>query len=146
MAELRDFPDQAFSGVHHGPLQAGEWITLQDSKGRRHSVKLERGKVFHTTKGGIAHDDLIDGDGRPHALVSETAVAAVTPNQRPWTTVSEVSSRIAAGHIIGVNDTGEEILATLREHPSSEYLVLDADGGVYGVLATSDVERAFRGR
>ncbi|MEV6271970.1 M50 family metallopeptidase [Kribbella sp. NPDC051936] len=89
---------------------------------------------------------VIDGDGKPHALVSETAVAAVAPNQRPWTTVSEVSSRIAAGHIIGVNDTGEEILATLREHPASEYLVLDADGGVYGVLATSDVERAFRGR
>ena len=66
MAELRDFPDQAFSGVHHGPLQAGEWITLQDSKGRRHSVFLERGKIFHTTKGGIAHDDLIDG---PDAVV-----------------------------------------------------------------------------
>ena len=61
MADLRDFPDQAYSGVHHGPLQAGEWITLQDSKGRRHSVKLERGKILHTTKGGIAHDDLIDG-------------------------------------------------------------------------------------
>jgi Zn-dependent protease/CBS domain-containing protein len=89
---------------------------------------------------------VIDGEGRPHALVSESAVAAVAPNQRPWTTVSEVSTRIGAGHIIGVNDTGEEILATLREHPASEYLVLDADGGVYGVLATADVERAFRSR
>jgi tRNA (adenine57-N1/adenine58-N1)-methyltransferase len=66
MADLRDFPDQAYSGVHHGTLQPGEWITLQDSKGRRHSVLLERGKVFHTTKGGIAHDDLIDG---PDAVV-----------------------------------------------------------------------------
>src|SRR5215207_5820231 len=66
MADLRDFPDQAYSGVHHGPLQAGEWITLQDSKGRRHSVFLERGKIFHTTKGGIEHDDLIDG---PDAVV-----------------------------------------------------------------------------
>jgi tRNA (adenine57-N1/adenine58-N1)-methyltransferase len=66
MADLRDFPDQAYSGVHHGPLQEGEWITLQDSKGRRHSVFLERGKIFHTTKGGIAHDELIDG---PDAVV-----------------------------------------------------------------------------
>ncbi|NOL40607.1 peptidase M50 [Kribbella sandramycini] len=89
---------------------------------------------------------VIDGDGKPHALVSETAVAAVAPNQRPWTTVSEVSTRIGAGHILGVNDTGEEILATLREHPASEYLVLDAAGAVYGVLATADVEQAFRGR
>ncbi|GAA3114753.1 Zn-dependent protease/CBS domain-containing protein [Kribbella aluminosa] len=89
---------------------------------------------------------VIDGDGKPHALVSESAVAAVAPNQRPWTMVSEVSSRIGAGHIIGINDTGEEILATLREQPASEYLVLDAAGGVYGVLATADVERAFRAR
>jgi tRNA (adenine57-N1/adenine58-N1)-methyltransferase catalytic subunit len=61
MSDLRDFPDASFSGVHHGPLQAGEWITLSDSKGRRHSVFLERGKIFHTTKGGIEHDELIDG-------------------------------------------------------------------------------------
>jgi Zn-dependent protease/CBS domain-containing protein len=89
---------------------------------------------------------VIDGEGKPHALVSESAVAAVAPNQRPWTNVSEVSTRIGVGHIIGVNDTGEEILKTLREHPASEYLVLDATGSVYGVLATADIERAFRGR
>ena len=89
---------------------------------------------------------VIDGEGKPHALVSESAVAAVAPNQRPWTNVSEVATRIGAGHIIGVNDTGEEILKTVREHPASEYLVLDATGSVYGVLATADIERAFRGR
>jgi hypothetical protein len=71
-------------------------------------------------------------------------VNAVAPNQRPWTTVGEVATRITAGHILGVNDTGEEILDSLRRSPATEYLVLDADGQVYGVLATADVERAFR--
>jgi CBS domain-containing protein len=89
---------------------------------------------------------VIDGDDKPHALVSESAVNSVAQNQRPWTTVGEVATRIGAGHIIGVNDTGEEILATLRENPASEYLVLDANGQVYGVLATTDVEQAFRNR
>jgi Zn-dependent protease/CBS domain-containing protein len=89
---------------------------------------------------------VIDGDGKPHALVSEQAVNAVAPAQRPWTTAGEVSKTIGAGQILGVNDTGEEILATLRAHPASEYLVLDANGQVYGVLAASDVERAFRNR
>ncbi|MEV6414983.1 site-2 protease family protein [Kribbella sp. NPDC051718] len=89
---------------------------------------------------------VIDGDDKPHALVSESAVNSVAQNQRPWTTVGEVATRIGAGHIIGVNDTGEEILATLRENPASEYLVLDANGQVYGVLATADVEQAFRNR
>lgn len=89
---------------------------------------------------------VMDGDGKPHALVQEAAVTAVAPNQRPWTTIGEVATRIGAGHIIGVNDTGEEILATLRKNPASEYLVLDTHGQVYGVLATADVERAFRRR
>ncbi|WP_203589650.1 site-2 protease family protein [Streptomyces sp. SID13031] len=89
---------------------------------------------------------VIDGDDKPHALVSESAVNAVAQSQRPWTTVGEVATRIGAGHIIGVNDTGEEILATLRENPASEYLVLDADGQIYGVLATADIEQAFRNR
>jgi CBS domain-containing protein len=93
--------------------------------------------------GGIV---VIDGEGKPHALVSESAVNAVAPNQRPWTTVGEVATRIGAGHIIGINDTGEEILAILRKSPASEYLVLDPEGEVYGVLATADVEQAFRNR
>lgn len=44
-----------------GPLQEGERVTMSDAKGRRHSVKLRAGGVFHTTKGGIQHDDLIGG-------------------------------------------------------------------------------------
>ena len=44
-----------------GPLQEGERVTMSDAKGRRHSVKLRAGGVFHTTKGGINHDDLIGG-------------------------------------------------------------------------------------
>jgi len=49
------------SGVITGPLREGERVTLTDQKGRRHSVRLRAGGVFHTTKGGIRHDDLIGG-------------------------------------------------------------------------------------
>jgi tRNA (adenine57-N1/adenine58-N1)-methyltransferase len=40
-------------------LEPGEWVRLTDSKGRRHNIRLEKGREFHTNKGGIAHDDLI---------------------------------------------------------------------------------------
>ena len=50
-----------FSGVRTGPLAEGDRVTLTDPKGRRKSVVLSAGKVFHTTKGGINHDDLIGG-------------------------------------------------------------------------------------
>ena len=49
------------SGIRSGPLEAGERVTFTDPKGRRHSVILRPGAVFHTTKGGIAHDELIGG-------------------------------------------------------------------------------------
>lgn len=47
------------SGVRTGVLKEGERITLTDPKGRRHSVMLKAGSTFHTTKGGISHDELI---------------------------------------------------------------------------------------
>jgi tRNA (adenine57-N1/adenine58-N1)-methyltransferase len=54
-----DLPLEAWSGVHRGPLRAGEWVRLTDQKGRRHNICLEPGKTFHTNRGGMAHDDLI---------------------------------------------------------------------------------------
>jgi tRNA (adenine57-N1/adenine58-N1)-methyltransferase len=47
-----------YSGVRRGPLQAGERVNLHGAS-KRHSVKLTPGAVWHTTKGGIPHDDLI---------------------------------------------------------------------------------------
>jgi tRNA (adenine57-N1/adenine58-N1)-methyltransferase catalytic subunit len=41
------------------PLEAGERVLLQDRKGRRYLITLERGATFHTHKGRLAHDQLI---------------------------------------------------------------------------------------
>ena len=48
-----DIPPEAWSGVHRGPLRAGEWVRLTDQKGRRHNICLEPGKTFHTNRGGM---------------------------------------------------------------------------------------------
>src|SRR3954447_17578988 len=52
-------PDPAWSGVHRGPLREGEWVRLTDTRGRRHNIRLERGKQFFTNRGSLDHDDLI---------------------------------------------------------------------------------------
>lgn len=54
-----------WSGVHRGPLQAGEWVRLTDTKGRRHNICLTPGKQFFTNRGSIDHDALI---GRPEGF------------------------------------------------------------------------------
>lgn len=54
-----DVPVEAWSGVHRGPLRAGEWVRLTDQKGRRHNFELVPGKRFFSNKGHLDHDELI---------------------------------------------------------------------------------------
>lgn len=49
-----------------GPLAPGEHVQLTDEKGRRHRLVLAPGRLFHTHRGSIAHDDLI---GEPEGSV-----------------------------------------------------------------------------
>jgi tRNA (adenine57-N1/adenine58-N1)-methyltransferase len=58
----------------------GDRVQLTDPKGRMHTFVLEPGRVFHTHRGGLAHDDLI---GRPEGSVvvatAGTAYLALRP-------------------------------------------------------------------
>ena len=49
-----------------GLLRIGDRVQLTDPKGRLHTITLGAGKVFHTHRGAIAHDDLI---GAPQGCV-----------------------------------------------------------------------------
>ncbi len=54
-----------------GPFQPGDRVQITDPKGRRHTVLLEPGALFHTHRGALAHDDLI---GLPEgSVVTSTA-------------------------------------------------------------------------
>ncbi len=54
-----------------GPFRAGERVQLTDPKGRLHTVTLAAGKQFHTHRGAIEHDALIDSP--EGSVVSSTA-------------------------------------------------------------------------
>ncbi|MGV1004768.1 MAG: tRNA (adenine-N1)-methyltransferase [Candidatus Nanopelagicales bacterium] len=56
----------------HGPLQPGDLVQLTDPKGRHHTITLQPGKVFHTHRGQLAHDDLI---GAPEGVVVNSTSA-----------------------------------------------------------------------
>lgn len=43
-----------------GPFRVGDRVQLTDPKGRLHTITLEAGKDFHTHRGHLRHDDLID--------------------------------------------------------------------------------------
>ena len=56
---MPDVPAEAWSGVHRGPLRAGEWVRLDRPEGPAHNIELMAGKRFFTNKGHLEHDDLI---------------------------------------------------------------------------------------
>lgn len=77
---------EPLSGVHQGPLGAGERVSLTDPKGRRHSVLLTPGRSFHCAHGTIAHDALIDGpDGVVVRTTDGTPFIALRPLLEEYT-------------------------------------------------------------
>lgn len=47
-----------------GELRPGDLVQLTDAKGRPHTITLEPGRTFHTHRGGLAHDAIIEaGEG-----------------------------------------------------------------------------------
>jgi Zn-dependent protease len=86
-----------------------------------------------------------DTEDRPLGLVNEAAVNAVPEDRRPWVGIGTLARRIEPSLVVPIHLSGDQLVATLRAHPASEYLVVDERGDVYGVLATADVERALVG-
>ncbi|MCX5197712.1 site-2 protease family protein [Streptomyces sp. NBC_00249] len=86
---------------------------------------------------------VVDGHGDPTAVVRESAIASVPEHRRPWVAVSTLAQDLTDGMKVSADLTGEELLDHLRTNPATEYLVLEADGTIYGVLSTLDVEKAF---
>ena len=82
--------------------------------------------------------------GRPVGLVNESAVLATPEDRRPWVAVSTVSRTLDTGLSLPVTISGEDLILAISRTPAAEYLLVEEDGGIFGVLATTDVDRAFR--
>ena len=89
---------------------------------------------------------IVDDRGRPTAVVKEAAVNAVPAVRRPWVTVGSVARHVSAEELIDVELSGEALLAQLRAAPGAEFVVVQPDGSIYGVLVGADVVNALSGR
>lgn len=87
----------------------------------------------------------VDPEDRPVGLVNESALLAVPEERRPWVPVSSVARSLSAGLRLPVSIAGEALVLAITREPAAEYLLVEPDGSVYGVLATADVDSAFRG-
>ncbi len=93
--------------------------------------------------GGASAIVVVDGAGRPAAICQEAAVDAVPVERRPWVPVSSVAAATEPRSVLAAELTGAELLRAIASIDSSEFLVVETDGGVAGVLTVRDVERAL---
>ena len=78
-------------------------------------------------------------DGRTTGVVSEAALLATPEDRRPWVPTSSVARTLEEGLRLPVGLRGEDLVRALTRTPAAEYLLVEEDGSVYGVLVTADV-------
>jgi Zn-dependent protease len=106
-------------------------LPLAEAVRRAHDARA--GSIVTVTTGGV-----------PEGIVSEAAVEATPQDRRPWVAVSAVARSIEDGLRLPADLGGEELVMAISRTPAAEYLLVEPDGSVAGVLATADVDRAFR--
>jgi len=88
---------------------------------------------------------VVDYESTPIAIVNETAVMATPPQRRPWIEVGSLARTIEPGIVLSADLSGMELIEAVQRAPATEYLLIEPSGQVFGVLATSDLDRAFAG-
>jgi Zn-dependent protease len=100
----------------------------------RRAQEAQAGSIITTT-----------ADGTPIGLVNETALLRTPEDRRPWMPASAVARSIEPGLRLPWSIEGEELIRAITRTPAQEYLLVQDDGSVYGVLTTADVDAAFKG-
>jgi len=86
----------------------------------------------------------VTSSGAPTGIVNEAALLATPEERRPWMAVSAVAQTLEHGLSLPASIYGEDLIVAISRRPAHEYLLLEEDGSLFGVLATADVDRAFR--
>ncbi|MFI6508899.1 site-2 protease family protein [Streptosporangium sp. NPDC050855] len=88
---------------------------------------------------------VVDHEGRPTGIVNEVAVEATPEARRPWVTAGSLSRSLEPSLVLAADLEGESLIDAMRESPAGEYLLVERGGEIFGVLATSDVNKVFSG-
>ncbi len=88
---------------------------------------------------------IVDHESTPTALVSEAAVLATPEERRPWIEVGSLARSLNPEMVLSADLSGMELLQAVQQAPTSEYLLIESSGQVFGVLAAADLDLAFAG-
>ncbi len=83
------------------------------------------------------------GDDRLSAVVNEAALLATPEERRAWVPVKDVARTLEEGLVLPADIAGEDLIRAMSHTPAEEYVLVEEDGSLFGVLSTVDVDRAF---
>lgn len=86
----------------------------------------------------------VTADGRPVGIVHEGALGATPDDRRPWLATSTVTRALTPGLTVSADAGVLDLIKAMQAEPATEYLALEADGSICGVVSTADVDAAFR--
>jgi Zn-dependent protease len=98
----------------------------------RRAAEAQAGSLITVTSSGV-----------PVGIVNEAALDATPEARRPWVATSVVARSLDEGMRLPAEIEGEDLVTAITRNPASEYLLVEQDGSVFGVLTTADVDRAF---
>jgi Zn-dependent protease len=99
----------------------------------RRAQEAQAGSIVTVTSGGA-----------PVGVVNEAALLSVPVDRRAWVPTSSVARTLEDGLQLPAGIGGEDLIRAISARPAGEYLLLEIDGSIFGVLSTADVDRAFR--
>jgi hypothetical protein len=88
---------------------------------------------------------IVDHEGTPTALVSESGVLATPDERRPWIETGALARTLEPGLVLSADLAGMDLIRAVQQSPASEYLLIEPTGQIFGVLATDDLNLAFAG-
>jgi tRNA (adenine57-N1/adenine58-N1)-methyltransferase len=107
-----------------GPFVPGDQVQLTDPKGRRHLVLLHPGRLFHTHRGALAHDDLI---GCPEGSVVKSSSGTPYVALRPL--LADFTLSMARGAAVVYPKDAAQIVAMADIFPGARVLEAGAGSG-----------------
>jgi tRNA (adenine57-N1/adenine58-N1)-methyltransferase len=109
---------------HRGPFAPGDQVQLTDPKGRKHLVVLQPGRMFHTHRGGLSHDDLI---GAPEGSVVKSSAGTPYVALRPL--LADYTLAMSRGAAVVYPKDAAQIVALADVFPGARVLEAGAGSG-----------------
>lgn len=155
-----DVTDYLFAGIIAGFLWSGATASMMNARIRRRLPALKARELARravavpgdlpvseavrraqeASAGGMV---VLSAEGSLVGVVNEAALLSVPEERRPWVPVSSVTRSLHEGLVLPADAAGEELILAMSRHPASEYALVEPDGSLYGLLATTDVDAAF---